>query len=100
MLAGGNYSMLAGGYNSKLAGGNYSKLAGGDNSMLEIGKGGIAVGDQNSQAKGKIGSCIVLCERDNNYNLTNVKAVIIDGKKIKEDTWYKLENGKFVEIKN
>jgi len=93
----GDNAQLAGGYNAQLAGGDNAKLAGGDNAKLVVGKGGIAVGDNKSIAKGKIGSCIVLCERDNNYNLVNAKAVIIDGKIIKEDVWYKLEKNQFIE---
>lgn len=37
-------------------------------------------------------------EEDDNYKLVNVVAKIIDGKKIKEDVWYTLKNGEFVEI--
>ena len=48
-------------------------------------------------AKGKIGSWIVLVERDEEWNIIGVKSVMIDGKKLKENTWYKLENKKFVE---
>jgi hypothetical protein len=38
----------------------------------------------------------VLSEIDDNYNVLCVKTVKVDGKKIKADTWYKLEGGKFV----
>ncbi len=97
-LAGGDYSQLAGGDDSKLAGGDYSMLAGGDDSKLEIGADGIAVGDDGSQAKGKIGAVIVLIERNDDSKITCVKAVEIDGEKVKEDTWYKLERGEFVKV--
>ena len=59
------------------------------------------VGDNGSVAKGKIGSLIVLVERelkDNEYVIKNFGAVMVDGEKIKEDTFYKLENGEFVEV--
>jgi hypothetical protein len=28
-----------------------------------------------------------------------MKAVVVDGEKVKADTWYKLENGELVEVK-
>ena len=101
-LAGGNESTLAGGYKSKLAGGYKSTLAGGYKSTLAGGKHSIMVGDNESVAKGKIGALIVLVERewkDSEYVIKNFGAVIVDGKKIKEDTFYKLENGEFVEVR-
>ena len=100
-LAGGYNSTLAGGDESTLAGGNWSTLAGGDESTLAGGKHSIMVGDNGSVAKGKIGSLIVLVERelkDNEYVIKNFGAVMVDGEKIKEDTFYKLENGEFVEV--
>ncbi len=30
--------------------------------------------------------------------LAGAKAAIVDGEKIKADTWYRLENGEFVEV--
>ncbi len=105
-LAGGNDSQLAGGYDSQLAGGNYSQLAGGNRSQLAGGncsqlaleKNGIAVGDHNSQVKGDIGSVLVLVERNNDRTVKAYKAEVVDGKKIKVNTWYKLDDGEFVEV--
>jgi len=103
-LAGGNYSQLAGGDSSQLAGGCYSKLAGGVSSKLEVGKYGIAVGDHNSTARGKIGSLIVLIERSEKrnkegfYEIKHYKAGVIDGKTLKEDIFYTLVNGEFVRV--
>lgn len=31
------------------------------------------------------------------YEVKEIKTVVVDGKKIKEDTYYALEDGKFVE---
>ena len=47
------------------------------------------------KAKGKIGSWIVLTEWEN--GVPNVVARRIDGVEVKEDVWYKLENGVLVE---
>lgn len=60
----------------------------------------IATGIQ-SRAKAGLGSAIVLVERTTwngyRYPLNNIKAAIVDGEKIKADTWYTLRNGEFVE---
>ena len=59
----------------------------------------------NSVAKAKIGSWITLAEwerKNENYNYyfipVCVKTEYVDGERIKEDTFYKLEDGEFVEI--
>ena len=54
-----------------------------------------------SKAKGKIGCFIVLAEWkeiDNEYHIVDVKSAKVDGKNIKEDTFYTLKDGKFVEV--
>ena len=54
-----------------------------------------------SKAKGKIGCFIVLSEWkeiDNEYHIVDVKSAKVDGKNIKEDTFYTLKDGKFVEV--
>ena len=52
------------------------------------------------QAKGKIGSWIVLTEWKScgNESIPTVVAKRIDGTEVKEDTWYTLKNGEFVEV--
>ena len=88
---GGYKAALAGGDEATLAGGNYATLAGGENSLI--------VGDNGSVAKGKKGTVILLVERDDDFNIINYSAVQVDGKNIKEDVLYKLENGKIKELK-
>ena len=92
-LVGGDWSNLVGGNESNLAGGNESNLAGGNSSLI-IGRNGCNV-------KGGLHSVIVLTEwkyDDNgNYVPIAVKAEIVDGVRIKADTWYKLKNGELVE---
>ena len=55
------------------------------------------------KAKGALGCAIVVAERGDwngeTYPLLKIKAAIVDGKKIKADTFYKLVGGKFVEVK-
>ena len=63
----------------------------------------IMCAGRNSKAKANIGSWITLAEwkwsnEKNRYVPVCVKTEYVDGEKIKADTWYKLENGKFVEV--
>ena len=99
-LAGGAYSNLAGGDESNLAGGVRSNLAGGDDSNLAGGASSIVVGRNGCKAKGGKNSVIVLIEwdwRNDEYVPICVKAEVVDGERIKADTWYTLKNGEFVE---
>ena len=92
-LAGGDWSNLASGDRSILAGGYESNLAGGYESLI--------VGRNVEKAKGGLRSVIVLTEwvwgDAGEYVPTCVKAEIVDGKRIKADTWYTLIDGEFVE---
>ena len=96
-LAGGDNATLAGGCGAKLAGGHWAKLAGGDNAKLAGGKHTIMISENDSKAKGGIGSLIVMVERNNEGEIVNYKAIQIDGDKYKEDTWYQLKDGEIKE---
>ena len=53
------------------------------------------------RASGKIGTWLVLAEwieEEYEYKLKEVKTIEVDGKKIKEDTLYRLIGGEFVEV--
>ena len=84
--------------------GNYSAATNtGNYSAAEVSNGdsvAIATGYQ-SKAKAGFGSAIVIAERGGwngeTYPLISIKAAMVDGEKIKADTWYTLENGEFVE---
>lgn len=65
----------------------------------------IMAAGMDSVAKAKIGSWITLAEwerkneNDNSYLIpVCVKTEYVDGEKIKEDTFYRLKNGEFVEL--
>ena len=100
-----NYSRLAASGNGSLlaASGDDSQLAASGNySRLEInGKNSVGMcAGADSKIKGKIGNWITLSEwewKNDDYVPVCVKSALIDGKKIKEDTWYQLKNGEFVE---
>ena len=55
-----------------------------------------------SKARAGIGSAIVIAERGerngNTYPLINIKSAIVDGEKIKANTFYTLKGGEFVEV--
>ena len=111
--SGDNSQLASSGYNSKLASsGDYSQLAssgkyskvshneGIENVVCNVGIEGIA--------KGKKGDILVLAEYKEIYlddgrwvhKPVCVKTKKIDGKILKEDTFYKLENKKFVEAED
>ena len=101
-LSGGDRSNLSGGIRSNLSGGDWSNLVGRSSSNLSGGDSSLIVGRNGCNAKGGLHSVLVLTEweyDDNgNYVPIAVKAEIVDGVRIKADTWYKLENGDFVEV--
>ena len=49
------------------------------------------------KARACLGSWIVLAERDDDYNILNMRCAVIDGETLKPDTYYTLKNGEFVE---
>ena len=91
-LAAQNYSSLAARNNSSLAAQDCSSLAAGKSSVLAC---------FNGRCRAGLNSLIAIANRKwngNGYEVTDFKAGIVDGKKIKADTWYKLVNGEFVEV--
>ncbi|ADO59754.1 hypothetical protein [Paenibacillus polymyxa] len=114
LAASGIYSQLAAtGNKAQLAAsGNDSRLtalgnncmvvsSGDDNDLTLDGKDsvGAAIGLE-SRIRSKVGNWITLAEwkcSGERYVPVCVKSAQIDGKILKEDTWYKLENGEFVE---
>jgi len=72
----------------------------GDSSAVEVsGKESIACAlGLECRAKGAVGCWLVIAERDNEYKIKTVLSVKVDGKKVKEDTWYMAKDGKLVEL--
>ena len=77
----------------------------GNRSAAEVsGEGSVAaVFGKDSMVRGSIGCAIFGVERGEwngkIYPIISVCSAIVDGKKIKADTWYKVKEGKFVEAK-
>ena len=101
-VAAQDWSSLAARDCSSLAAQDCSSLAAQDKSSLAAGKNSV-IAAFNSKAKGGKGTLIALATRkftDEGYVITDFKAGIVDGVEIKENTWYKLENGSFVEVQD
>ena len=64
------------------------------------GKNGLAVARGNGvKVKGGMGALLVIAEEnDNNYDIKDWKAVIVDGENIKANTWYQLVDGELKEV--
>ena len=76
-------------------------MAVGNNCSADAGKNSVAcvVGD-NGKCKGEIGAGLALTEYkviDGEKTLIHIKGIIVDGKKIKENTYYYLKNGELLE---
>ena len=72
----------------------------GDYSTASVsGKHSVAVNTgYKGKVKGALGCWIACAEHDSKGNVIDMQIKKVDGKDIKADTWYRLENGKFVEI--
>ena len=93
--SGHSAQLAASGDSAQLAAsGHYARLAAsGEHSIV------CAIGRQ-SIAKASLGSWMTLAEFDSDGIVKLVKTEQVDGEKIKTDTFYKLENGEFVEVEN
>ena len=91
--SGDNSQLASSGYYSQLASsGYYSRMAiEGKNSA------GACLG-RNSKIKGKIGTWITLASYDEKGVINCVKSAQIDGTELKEDVFYRLKDGEFVEV--
>ena len=104
----GDYAKIgSSGYYAKIGSSGDSAQIGSSGDYAKIDSTGeysvIMCAGNNSMVKAKVGSWITLAEwkwsyEKNRYVPVCVKTEYVDGVKIKADTWYKLENGKFVEV--
>ena len=100
-IDGGNRSNIAGGSMSNIVGGDRSTITGGDGSNIDGGDRSLIVGRDGCKAKAGLNSIIVLSEWKaikGEYTPVCVKAEIVDGNRIKANTWYKLVDGEFTEV--
>ena len=74
-------------------------LTGGDSSALTGGDRSVVYGGEGAKVRAGKGSVIAL-QYWKNYEFVGIKFKEVDGKKIKDNTWYKLDSlGRFVEVK-
>ena len=98
-LTGGDASALTGGYQSALTGGYGSALTGGDQSALTGGDASVVYGGDGAKVRGGMHAVLAL-QYWVDYKLVGVKVKVVDGDKIKPDTWYRLdEAGRFIVAK-
>ena len=93
----GDKESAAAGESGSAAAGNWGSAAAGESGSAAAGKQGIAC-CRGGKVKGNIGAVLALSELDDNGNNISAKAVVVDGKTIKANTWYTLKNGEFVEV--
>ena len=102
--AAGDWSNAAAtGYRSNAAAagnGSNAAAAGEESNAAANNKNSVAIATgKNAKARGVKGAYIVLTEwNDDATEILSAKMAQVDGEKIKADTWYKLENGEFVEV--
>ena len=94
----------AGDYGAATAGDRGAATAG--DRGAETSRGSVTVGVNGTglvrgngvKIRGGLGAILVIAEEEeNSYDLAHWKAVVVDGKTVKADTWYKLMNGELVE---
>ena len=104
----GDYGAANAGYYGAANAGDYGAANAGykgaafSRGSASVGSGGVAVarGDERkkNKVKGGIGAILVIAlEPIDSTDIIEWKAVVVDGKKIKADTWYCLKNGELVE---
>jgi len=117
-VSAGNYTTVSAeddakvsvGYNAKVSAGYYAKVSAEDDAKVSVGnyatvsagKDSILVSETDSKMSGDIGTILLITKREyknDRYQIVDWKAEMVDGKKIKVNTFYKLENGKLIEAK-
>ena len=95
----GEYGVAVAGYAGVATAGEFGAAT--SRGKSETGKQGLSVARGNNvRVKGGLGAVLVIAEEnenENDYGVKDFATAIVDGKDIKADTWYKLENGKLVE---
>ena len=93
----GNYGAATAGYKGAATAGNRGAATSRGQSASE--ENGLSVARGNDvKVKGGLGAILVIAEEErDSYDIEHWKAVVVDGEKIKPDTWYKLVNGELVE---
>ena len=94
----GSWGSASAGYRGSASAGESGSASAGESGSASAGENGIAC-CRGGKVKGGIGCAICCAELDAKGNNIGIAAAIVDGKNIKADTWYTVNNGQFVEVK-
>ena len=93
----GNYGAATAGYSGVATAGDSGAAT--SRGKSTSGKNGLSVArGNNAMVRGGLGAILVIAEeKSDSYDIQDWRAVIVDGKDVKADTWYRLENGELIE---
>ena len=101
----GRYGSASAGEYGSASAGWYGSASAGDGGVSasrgssSAGENGVAAArGKHAKVRGGIGSVLVVCvEKKDSYEIAEWKAAVVDGERIRPDTWYTVENGEFKE---
>ena len=101
----GSYGAATAGYRGAATAGSYGAATAGDygaatsRGSVTVGENGVGTVRGNGvKIRGGLGALLVCAiENENNYEIADWKAVVVDGERIKENVFYMLKNGELVE---
>ena len=93
----GDYGSASAGWYGSASAGDYGVSA--SRGSSSAGENGVAAArGKHAKVRGGIGSVLVVCvEKKDSYEIAEWKAAVVDGERIRPDTWYTVENGEFRE---
>ena len=93
----GDYGSASAGWSGSASAGDYGVSA--SRGSSSAGENGVAAArGKHAKVRGGIGSVLVVCvEKKDSYEIAEWKAAVVDGERIRPDTWYTVENGEFKE---
>ena len=101
----GRYGSASAGDGGSASAGRYGSASAGEYGVSasrgssSAGENGVAAArGKHAKVRGGIGSVLVVCvEKKDSYEIAEWKAAVVDGERIRPDTWYTVENGEFKE---
>ena len=93
----GKFGSASAGDGGSASAGDYGVSA--SRGSSSAGENGVAAArGKHAKVRGGIGSVLVVCvENEDSYEIAEWKAAVVDGERIRPDTWYTVENGEFKE---
>ena len=96
--AAGDKEAASAGSRGSASAGESGSASAGYRGSASAGENGIAC-CRGGKVKGGLNCAICCAELDDYGNNIGIAAAIVDGEKIKADTWYTVKNGEFIEVK-